>query len=223
MRHVHAGMNLQEAIDAPAWHSEHFRMLVLATPPRAPGAGGRAAAGCDREMLGVPGRRVDRSCRFIPAWTWRNEQLRGPLILLVAAGRAPGHVRIAVAQRERGRERVRGRLPGASAAGWPSSSQNICARVPRQKPSSGMTATTAASHPMGSPTPCCRLDRRCRNARCRRDLANRPPSARLHPCRHRVARASWRRSFTTAPKPSTEPGRCSSEAWSVTSLRRASL
>jgi gamma-glutamyltranspeptidase/glutathione hydrolase len=24
MRHVHAGMNLQEGIDAPAWHSEHF-------------------------------------------------------------------------------------------------------------------------------------------------------------------------------------------------------
>jgi gamma-glutamyltranspeptidase / glutathione hydrolase len=24
MRHVHMGMNLQEAIDAPAWHSEHF-------------------------------------------------------------------------------------------------------------------------------------------------------------------------------------------------------
>jgi gamma-glutamyltranspeptidase/glutathione hydrolase len=24
MRHVHAGMNMQEAIDAPAWHSEHF-------------------------------------------------------------------------------------------------------------------------------------------------------------------------------------------------------
>jgi gamma-glutamyltranspeptidase/glutathione hydrolase len=24
MRHVHRGMNLQEAIDAPAWHSEHF-------------------------------------------------------------------------------------------------------------------------------------------------------------------------------------------------------
>src|SRR5262249_47248180 len=22
--HVHAGLNLQEAIDAPAWHSEHF-------------------------------------------------------------------------------------------------------------------------------------------------------------------------------------------------------
>ena len=24
LRHVHAGMNLQECIDAPAWHSEHF-------------------------------------------------------------------------------------------------------------------------------------------------------------------------------------------------------
>src|ERR1051326_79017 len=24
LRHVHAKMNLQEAIDAPAWHSEHF-------------------------------------------------------------------------------------------------------------------------------------------------------------------------------------------------------
>jgi len=26
LRHVHAGMNLQEAIDAPAWHSEHFQI-----------------------------------------------------------------------------------------------------------------------------------------------------------------------------------------------------
>jgi gamma-glutamyltranspeptidase / glutathione hydrolase len=24
LRHVHAGMNLQESIDAPAWHTEHF-------------------------------------------------------------------------------------------------------------------------------------------------------------------------------------------------------
>jgi gamma-glutamyltranspeptidase/glutathione hydrolase len=24
LRHVHANLNLQEAIDAPAWHSEHF-------------------------------------------------------------------------------------------------------------------------------------------------------------------------------------------------------
>jgi gamma-glutamyltranspeptidase/glutathione hydrolase len=47
LRHVHAGMNLQEAIDAPAWHSEHFpisfwprtaRLGVLVTEGRVPEA-----------------------------------------------------------------------------------------------------------------------------------------------------------------------------------------
>ncbi len=47
LRHVHAGMNLQEAIDAPAWHSEHFpisfwprtaRPGVLVTEGRLPRA-----------------------------------------------------------------------------------------------------------------------------------------------------------------------------------------
>src|ERR1700736_1128251 len=47
MRHVHAGMNLQEAIDAPAWHSEHFpiafwprtaRPVVLVVEGRLPPA-----------------------------------------------------------------------------------------------------------------------------------------------------------------------------------------
>jgi gamma-glutamyltranspeptidase / glutathione hydrolase len=47
LRHVHAGMNLQEAIDAPAWHSEHFpisfwprtaRPGVLVTEGRLPQA-----------------------------------------------------------------------------------------------------------------------------------------------------------------------------------------
>ena len=44
---------------------------------------------------------------------------------------------------------MRGRLPGASAAGWPSSSQNIWARVPRQKPSSGMTGEDCSQPPDG--------------------------------------------------------------------------
>ena len=42
LRHVHCGMNLQEAIDAPAWHSEHFPSSFwprTARPGRA-GAGG---------------------------------------------------------------------------------------------------------------------------------------------------------------------------------------
>ena len=47
MRHVHGGMNLQQAIDAPAWHSEHFpisfwprtaRPGVLVVEGRLPGA-----------------------------------------------------------------------------------------------------------------------------------------------------------------------------------------
>jgi gamma-glutamyltranspeptidase / glutathione hydrolase len=45
LRHVHCGMNLQEAIDAPAWHSEHFpssfwprtaRLGVMAVEARVP-------------------------------------------------------------------------------------------------------------------------------------------------------------------------------------------
>ena len=44
---------------------------------------------------------------------------------------------------------MRGRLPGARAAGWPSSSQNICARLPRQKPSSGITGDDCSQPPDG--------------------------------------------------------------------------
>src|SRR3569832_2038140 len=44
---------------------------------------------------------------------------------------------------------VRGRRPGASAAGWFSSNQNICARVPRGKPSSGSTGEDCSQPPEG--------------------------------------------------------------------------
>ena len=44
---------------------------------------------------------------------------------------------------------VRGRLPGSSEFGSPSSSQNICARVPRQKPSSGITGAPQSQPPLG--------------------------------------------------------------------------
>ena len=45
LRHVHASMNLQEAIDAPAWHFRTFPDLVLAAhraPRRARGREPRA-------------------------------------------------------------------------------------------------------------------------------------------------------------------------------------
>ena len=65
LRHVHAGMNLQEAIDAPAWHSEHFpisfwprtaRPGVLVVEGRLPdatieGAASAAARGRGRRRL----------------------------------------------------------------------------------------------------------------------------------------------------------------------------
>jgi gamma-glutamyltranspeptidase/glutathione hydrolase len=53
LRHVHAGMNMQEAIDAPAWHSEHFpisfwprtaRPGVLVVESRVPAATREALA-----------------------------------------------------------------------------------------------------------------------------------------------------------------------------------
>src|SRR5260370_10510788 len=44
---------------------------------------------------------------------------------------------------------VRGRLPGASEPGRPSSSQNIWPRVPSGKPSSGMTGELCSQPPDG--------------------------------------------------------------------------
>jgi len=44
LRHAHAGHNLQQAIDAPAWHSEHFPEFVLAADGASRRAGGPRAA-----------------------------------------------------------------------------------------------------------------------------------------------------------------------------------
>src|SRR5919197_3988260 len=67
----------------------------------------------DREMLGVPRGSVDRLLQIHPGMNVAHEQLRRPLILLVAAGRTPGEIRLAVAQRERGRERGARPLAGS--------------------------------------------------------------------------------------------------------------
>src|SRR5215468_9886589 len=68
-------------------------------------------------MLGMPGRRVDRLLQVHAAMHVAQEELRGPLILLVAAGRAPGEIGLAVAQRERGRERGARTLAGRERIG----------------------------------------------------------------------------------------------------------
>src|SRR3954467_2802707 len=59
----------------------------------------------DREMFGMPRRRVDRFLQVHLGVDVAQEELRGPLILLVAARRSPGHVRLAVAIAHGGRER----------------------------------------------------------------------------------------------------------------------
>ena len=56
-------------------------------------------------MLGVPGRRVDRLLQIHAGVHVAQEELRDPLVLLVAAGRAPGEIGLAVAQRQRRRQR----------------------------------------------------------------------------------------------------------------------
>jgi hypothetical protein len=50
----------------------------------------------------MPGRRVDRLLQVHAMHRVAQEECEGPLVLLVAAGRAEGHVRLAVAQREAG-------------------------------------------------------------------------------------------------------------------------
>ena len=60
LRHVHAKMNLQEAIDAPAWHSEHFPSSFWPRKTR-PGVMvvEIARAGCHREGVRARGHQVE--------------------------------------------------------------------------------------------------------------------------------------------------------------------
>ena len=100
-------------------------------------------------MLGVPGRRVDRLLQVHAGMDVAQEELRDPLVLLVAAGRAPGEIRLAVAQgqgrRQRGARPLARRQRGRMAFLEP----EHLARVPRQKPSSGMTGEDCSQPPDG--------------------------------------------------------------------------
>src|ERR1700722_2377121 len=50
-----------------------------------------------REMLGMPGRRVDRLLQVHAGVNVAQKELRDPLILPIAARRAPGEIRLTVA------------------------------------------------------------------------------------------------------------------------------
>ena len=69
-----------------------------------------------REMLGMPGRGVDRLLQIHGAMHVAQEKLGDPLILAVAARRAPAQIRLALAQRER-RRQSGARAPAGSERG----------------------------------------------------------------------------------------------------------
>src|SRR5262249_37608595 len=69
------------------------------------------------EMLGVPGRRVNRLLQVHAGMDMAQEELRAPLVLLVAARRTPGEIRLAVAQRKR-RAHSGGRPRARRERGW---------------------------------------------------------------------------------------------------------
>ena len=89
------------------------------------------------------------SWRFLPNPAWSRKNCSGPLVLAVAARGAEGQARLAVAQGQRRGERRPRPPPGRSELASPSSSQNIWARVPRQKPSSGMVGELCSQPPLG--------------------------------------------------------------------------
>ena len=93
--------------------------------------------------------RVDRLLEVEPEIDVAEERVQRPLLLLVAARRAPREVRLAVTERQPGTERRARPLPGSSDDASPSSSQNICARVPSGQPSAGMTGELCSQPPLG--------------------------------------------------------------------------
>ena len=141
--------------------------------------------------------------------------MQRPLVLLVAAGRAESEARHAVASASDGDSVVRGRCRGASDDGSPSSSQNICARVPSGSRAPGSPASSAASRRSASPRRGCPTGRRRRGGRCRRAPARRGSARRRRrppPAAHEPPGAD-----------AAAGGRSSSDASSPTSARRSAV
>ena len=120
-----------------------------------------------REVRGVEGGASIASCRFSPptGGASRNTSCHWscwspPGVPNASTGRPSRSARL-------GESVVRGRRPGRSEFGSPSSNQDICSRVPSGKPSSGSPATTAASRRSAWRPRGCRTGRRRRCGRCR--------------------------------------------------------
>ena len=130
------------------------------------------------QVVGVPFGRVDRRLQVEPAIDVAQQHVDRPLLLLVAAGRAPREPRLAApedeARRER-RPRPRSRA-GATTAVPPRArtSAPACRAASRER---GSSASSAASPRSASRRRGCRSGRRRRGGRCRPGSA-RPRRAR---------------------------------------------
>ena len=89
------------------------------------------------------------SCRLIPPTTWRSRNSDCHWSCWSPPGEPHASTGTPSRSTSVGVSVVRGRAPGTSEAGSPSSSQNICARLPRQKPSSGIVGELCSQPPLG--------------------------------------------------------------------------
>ena len=223
LRHVHAGMNLQEAIDAPAWHTEHFpssfwprtsRPGVVVVEGRVPKATvdelrrrGHIVEVGERLVRGPPDRGFAR--RHAPQG--RRQSARHARLCGGAVG---GDLVDHRAGRGDGRDRHRGRRRNSSPSG---------ARVPRIEAGVGAVATQALIEPALRPArPRAAAARRAgRRGRCACSTAadaGRDAPAAARDGRERALRRLYRRgmrrlvrppaSATRSPSPATcWPGR----------------
>ena len=139
------------------------------------------------------------SWRSRPQTRWARKKSQRPLVLLVAARGAERQHGPAVAQRQGRRERRPRPRAADQRRRQPCSSQNICARVPRQSRARDRRRALQPAAAGRRARPGCRSGRRRRGGRCRR------ASARPRPPRRRRRRGS------TVARPSG-PGRSSPEA-----------
>ena len=136
-----------------SWPRRRRSAIVVVAEARLDGQRPRLeAARVERrdQMVGVPLGRVDRLLQVEPAVDVADERRAAPT---APAGRRPACRRRATAPRRAGRgpatASFAAAFPGASDDGRPSSSQNICARVPSGQPSAGIVGELCSQPPLG--------------------------------------------------------------------------
>ena len=149
----------------------------------------------------VPLRRVDRLLQRLAADQVAQQEEQLPLVLLVAAGRAAGQHRLAVAVAPAsGSASSAAAGPGPARTAAPPPARTSAAGCRGRSPARGWSASSAASHRSGWPRPCCPTGRRRRRGRCRRG------SPRPAPRSARPGRSGPPERRPAGPGPARTPG-----------------